>query len=74
MSNSIVNNKLILYPATSSTSKYPNSSNNRGGNKDNCSGESFQDILMQKLESQVQTSSEASLITLQALLSKRLHY
>lgn len=66
-----VNHKLVLYPSTSSTSGYSNSSNNKGNNKNNCSSQSFQDILMQKLENQLRPLSEAPKNTIQPILTRR---
>jgi hypothetical protein len=71
MINIKVNPKPPLYPGNSSTFGYSNSGNNKESNKENFSGQTFQDILKQKLEKQVSHLSEAPPRTLQVFFNRR---
>lgn len=72
MNNIEVNYKSTLIPKISSTSKCSYSGNNKGDHENNSSGQSFQDILKQKLESRVKPMSNATASNFQVIFNRRL--
>lgn len=71
MSNLKIDPKSPLYPGNSSTYGFSNSVYNKSSDKDNISGQTFQEILNQKLENKVRPKSNVSPCTLQVLFNRR---
>lgn len=74
MSNARINPIISFTPARSSTSGYFGNDSSSGGNKDNHSGKSFQDIFKQQLEVEPQKTQNTHVPKLYPMFNRQRHY